>query len=300
MKRVQIIILVLLGWVLSACTPQQPSLQSSGEGINAMPALWVATNHESTVYLFGSVHILPPKVKWYGPRIERSFNAADELVLETLPSQENKEQYRTFSRKHGFLPKGKMISAYLNASEYAMYLEIVNAIKLNPYIAGRMKPWLFTLTVDSAFKKEMSRYGVDRLMYNASLKAGKKVTGLEMPSESLAYFASIPLNQDIRKLKEILNRKKVSSKGYITRAQMIMSWAMGDTERTARLFAQNTSSKMYRGIITKRNNSWYPKIRQYLHKPQTTMVVVGQAHLIGRGNIIDMLRRSGYRVQRVQ
>lgn len=299
MNRVKFIVLVVVAWVLTACSPQ-PSLENSGKGLNAMPALWVAKNGQSTVYLFGSVHILPHQIKWYGPSLQRSFNTSDELVLESLPTKTNKERYRAFSMKHGFLPKGKVMSEYLNDSEYAIYLEIANAVKLNPYVAGRMKPWLFTLTVDAALKKELSRYGVDRLMYHESLQRGKKVSGLETPSEALAYFASIPLNKDIRKLKEILNRKKVDRKAYTTRAQMLMSWAMGDTERTARIFSQNTSMKMYRGMIIKRNNRWFPKIKSYLHKPQTTMIVVGQAHLIGRGNIIDMLRRSGYRVQRVQ
>ena len=81
---------------------------------------------------------------------------------------------------------------------------------------------------------------------------------------------------------------------------LFISWMQGDTKSTARIVAQSMTPHEYHTLIIKRNNKWYPKIKHALRSGKTTMVVVGLAHFVGEGNIIDKLKRSGYKVKRVQ
>ena len=301
MKLHTIIFITLVGFFLSACS--EPDLESSASGLNSRPALWVVTHEQSKVYLFGSMHALPPMVKWYGPELRRSFETSDELVFETLDNKENRERYLTYSKKLGLLPEGKVISDYLTAPEYKRYMEIVKLTELDRYYANRMKPWLFMLSINSIANKKMSPYGVDTIFQKEAIKRGKRVASLESVYSGLSALSSVPLEKDIKNLKEILNKKMTkeeSKEAFFKRAEMLISWATGDTDRTKRILANETPSYMYNKLIVQRNNQWYPKIKSYLSKNQTTMIIVGQAHLIGKENILSKLKRSGYKVRRIQ
>ena len=46
------------------------------------PALWKVADKDTTIYLFGTVHALPADKNWFDGRIERAFDASDELVTE--------------------------------------------------------------------------------------------------------------------------------------------------------------------------------------------------------------------------
>ncbi|UFH59429.1 TraB/GumN family protein [Sulfurovum mangrovi] len=301
MKLKNIILVTMVGFFLSACT--EPSLESSSYGLNSQPALWVASSKQSRVYLFGSIHVLPKEVKWYGPKLRESFEASEELVFETLSSEENKNKFIAYGKKHGLLPDGKVISDYLTDSEYQRYTEIVELTKMDKYFANRMKPWLFYLSLNAVATKELRRYGVDGIFEKAARKRGKRVASLESVQSALSALSSTPLSKDIKNLKKMLNKpnsEEKRKKEILKKVEMVVSWTTGDTERTERLLAQETPSTMYNNVIIKRNNQWYSKIKQYLKKEQTTMIIVGQAHLLGRGNLIQKLKRDGYKVERVQ
>ena len=46
------------------------------------PAMWVIRDEDSTIYLFGTVHVMKADTPWRTPRIAAALASADELVLE--------------------------------------------------------------------------------------------------------------------------------------------------------------------------------------------------------------------------
>ena len=51
----------------------------------AEPGLWVVKDKDSTIYLFGTVHMLKPDTVWHSPKIDKALGSAKELWLE-LPT----------------------------------------------------------------------------------------------------------------------------------------------------------------------------------------------------------------------
>jgi len=294
-KKLQILVLSLF---LAACS--QLRLQSSGVGINSFPALWKVVAGNSTMYLFGSIHSLPPKVKWYSLKIKQAFYRADELVLENVPGSTNQQTFSVIERKFGYLPRGKIIGNYLTKHEYAKFKRIVRGLGLDEYKASRMQPWFFSMVVNSLFGKKKINYGVDQLLYDAARRKGMKVSGLETSYQQIKSLAAEPLSIQIKNLKQTLNARATGSRRIRKDGDLLASWMSGNTAKTAKIVSDSTSNLMYDSLIVKRNSLWYPKIKAYLSKRQTTMVVVGQAHLIGRSSIISKLKNSGYKVHRLQ
>ncbi len=141
--------------------------------------------------------------------------------------------------------------------------------------------------------------GVDNLFEQTALRREMKVSALETPREAMMTLAEYPLEVQVKQLSESLNMTaEDAEKGDFS--GLLVSWAMGDVDRNARLIAASMSPLTYRNVVVERNRKWLPRLEGYLSKPQQTMVVVGNAHLVGKGNLIDMLRHRGHSVSRIQ
>ncbi|NBU29533.1 MAG: TraB/GumN family protein, partial [Caulobacteraceae bacterium] len=54
----------------------------------AEPAIWVIKDPDSTIYLFGTVHVLKRETQWRTPRLEAALASADEVWLELSDSDD--------------------------------------------------------------------------------------------------------------------------------------------------------------------------------------------------------------------
>ena len=55
--------------------------------IEARPAMWRVSDGDTTIYLLGSIHLLPAGINWRTPLIERAIATSDTLVLESSPDE---------------------------------------------------------------------------------------------------------------------------------------------------------------------------------------------------------------------
>jgi uncharacterized protein YbaP (TraB family) len=53
---------------------------------------------------------------------------------------------------------------------------------------------------------------------------------------------------------------------------------------------------LYQQLLVQRNNNWMPEIIRYLQTPETEMILVGAAHLLGADGLINQLRQAGYKI----
>lgn len=51
---------------------------------DADPALWVVRDADTTVYLFGTIHVLKPGLSWFDEAVRAAFDKADEVKLEIV------------------------------------------------------------------------------------------------------------------------------------------------------------------------------------------------------------------------
>ena len=55
----------------------------------ARPALWEVSDPDTTIYLFGTIHLLPQEVQWRTAKFDQAVSSAQELVVETLIDEKN-------------------------------------------------------------------------------------------------------------------------------------------------------------------------------------------------------------------
>ena len=58
----------------------------------ARPSLWKVSDSDTTIYLFGTIHVLPKGIDWFGGKIEQAFDSSQELVTEIVESEPGQMQ----------------------------------------------------------------------------------------------------------------------------------------------------------------------------------------------------------------
>src|SRR5215212_8625683 len=58
-------------------------------GATGRPALWRVADRDTTVYLFGTIHLLPKNYAWRTPRFDRALAKSQTLVVETIVDNKN-------------------------------------------------------------------------------------------------------------------------------------------------------------------------------------------------------------------
>src|SRR5438270_13647452 len=55
----------------------------------ARPALWEVSDPDTTIYLFGTIHLLPSDLKWRTAKLDEAMANSQELVVETIIDDKN-------------------------------------------------------------------------------------------------------------------------------------------------------------------------------------------------------------------
>ena len=83
---------------------------------------------------------------------------------------------------------------------------------------------------------------------------------------------------------------------------MLKAWSHGDVEGIAKTFDRDLSSSpaLQQSLIHQRNANWSRWIEQRMAEPGAIMIAVGAGHLAGKDSVLQMLRKRGYKVKRLQ
>src|SRR3954467_2865032 len=55
----------------------------------ARPALWAVSDADTTIYLFGTIHLLPDKYQWRTAKFDQALEGSQQLVVETIVDSKN-------------------------------------------------------------------------------------------------------------------------------------------------------------------------------------------------------------------
>src|SRR5690606_29882119 len=112
------------------------------------PALWVVRDADSTLYLFGTMHLLRPTTGWGSARIDRAFASASRLIME-VDSPEDQSALLPLIRRHGLSPD-RPLSGLLTPAELATLDAAARTMGGSAADMEPMRPWLAGVTIQSA------------------------------------------------------------------------------------------------------------------------------------------------------
>ena len=259
--------------------------------VHAQPALWVVKDKDTTIYLFGTIHLLKPGISWFeGPR-KKAFASAQELVLEIADDADAATQVRIAQR--GINADGATLSSKLPADARANLARMLADYKVPVALVDRMKPWLAAVTLTALPLGKLgydASNGVEVQLRKAAREQGKTVTGLETADEQIGFFDALAEPAQIAMLVDTINEQATVEQSL---GKMISAWIAGDPVLLAEEMNKSMEGddELRQHLLVDRNNRWADWIKARLARPGTVFLAVGAGHLAGKGSVQEALRK---------
>lgn len=264
------------------------------------PALWVVRDEDSTLYLFGTVHVLRPSTLWRWTAVEEAFDSADRVVLE-ISNPDDQAAMMPLIQQHGLSPE-RPLSELLTAEERTRLDAAAQAMGASGAALDPMRPWLAALTLSVAPLVKAGydpQSGVELVLKARAAEAGKEVGGFETIDEQIRILAGFPEAAQLDFLRSTLE----DFEGATTELDsLVEAWASGDVRAIDRIGVQpmrQDNRTIYDALLVRRNANWADQIETMLEGSGTVFIAVGAAHLAGGDSVQSILDRRGVEVDRI-
>lgn len=274
-----------LGLVACAAADLSPVQPAPSQALSG-PALWKVSDPDTVIYLFGTVHALPPDIEWFSGPVERAFHASEELVTEIEISDPAVVQQAIMSRS--LLPEGQNLRRLMTEQDRIQFEEALISAGLPVDSFDRLKPWFAAMTL-SLMTLPQSGYatenGVEAVLNDNAVQ--KEKVALETVEEQIELFDGLPKDAQLVFLDRTIESMPDLPEGL---ARIVAEWIEGDADELARLLNAELADPVLRErLLTRRNANWARWIDARLAEPGTVFVAVGAGHLAGHGSVQDYL-----------
>jgi hypothetical protein len=298
--RLPLLLAACASWALACATPA-PRPADTG-----LLFLWEIARPDGrggVAHLLGSVHLSEREMD-FDPAVDRALDAADTLVLEIDPSDLDRESLAFLSVEWGHFRDGRTLDAVVGPATWQAIEARAAEAGLPAESFRPMEPWLALLTLQTlALQREGYELekGVETKLTADAAQVGKPTQGLELPEDQLGVFDGLPLELQVRQLREFLDGGDENDSDL---SVLLDAWRSGDEARLEReLFAElerdPSLAPFYEVFYFDRNDRMARGIAQRVDAGGRWFVAVGAGHVVGARGIPSLLARHGYLVRRV-
>ncbi|MHA6317518.1 TraB/GumN family protein [Altererythrobacter sp. CAU 1778] len=296
-----------LGIVLSAPAvaqeqklPQpQPVEAVEADTLELGPALWKVADEDTTIYLFGTVHVLPEsRSGWMNGPIAKALEESETLVTEVDTTQATAMAPTMIAA--ATLAEGQNLREMLSESDREAYEGVVTDLGLPVATFDKFEPWFAAMNlsmltlVKGGYNPEL---GAEAVLSGAAGEA--KTRGeLETIQYQIDLFDGLELDDQIAYLNQVVDAVPMTGDMI---DQMVTEWLEGDADALAEMMNASMDNPMlYERLLVQRNANWARWIDDRMDQPGTVFVAVGAGHLAGEGSVQDKLGELGIEVTRLQ
>ena len=260
------------------------------------PALWVVRDADSTLYLFGTMHLLRPTTGWGTERVDRAFASASRLIVE-VDGAKDPAVLAPIIREHGLSPE-RPLSSLLTDEEVAALDAAAGAMGSSAADMDAMRPWLAGVSVQSASIIRAGyavESGVEPVLTARARTAGMAVSGFETPDEQIRMLSGFPEEGQLAFLRRALSSFDKAQTDVDT---LVEAWAAGDIEtvRAVAVDPLGATPLLYNALLVRRNTNWANQIETLLEGSGVAFIAVGVMHLAGDDSVQEILRTRGVEV----
>ncbi len=313
----------LLAALVAACAAA-PQRDAPG------PALWdVGAVDGGRLWLFGTIHRLAdsdlwrasfiervyvstrtdrniPPLPWVTPAVHKALATSRAIVIETTYVENGTWVGEALGTLYG---NQRPLRELLPAERYAQLAAAGRAYGISERHLERAGPLgaLFLFTFIATTPEAESRIGVEYWLENYARRRNLKLEGLETIDERFTALSSTMAGHEVQQQCEILLRYVEDALSDPAREddafrRLLALWQTGDIatlDQDMRRFAE-AHPEIHQALIVARNWLWIDRLAALIASGRREFVAVGVGHLVGPGNLIELLAERGFTVRRVQ
>jgi hypothetical protein len=290
--------LAALGAIAStACAPAP-----AAEPRSASPAMWKVADADTTIYLFGTIHLLPKDTKWRSPAFDQAAAGADTLVVETIIDDNNPAA--TFGElfKLALADNLPPLAERVEPAKRAALAAAMAKSGIPSQAFDRLETWAAAFLLLGVQFQSLGldpASGVESVLKKQFQAGGKPIGELETNAEQLGYFDKLSEDAQRKFLVDVLEDPASMKQQF---SFMLDAWTRGDVKGIAKSFNADLGDapELNDALLIRRNANWARWVKGRLDQPGTVLIAVGAGHLAGDQSVVSLLEKQGVKVSRIQ
>ncbi len=271
---------------------------------DADPAMWVVRDEDTTIYLFGTFHLLDGKADWFNDEIRVAFDQAQELVTEIDMrggTQQMAIDMQPLIMQYAIDPQRRKLSDVLTPEQNRILNEALASMGAPPGAFDMFEPWFASMTLSAVVAQRLGMtgdHGAETVLLRAAEGRNMTLGAVETLESQIRIFDGMPREAQIAQLKESIdNLDKMGS----VLARMLEVWNSGDAEGMERIMNEGMreNSALRRALLENRNRAWAEWIDERMDRPGVVFMAVGAGHLVGPDSVQVFLRQRNIASERV-
>ena len=252
----------------------------------------------ATLYLLGSVHLLPQDASALPPQVDTAFEHAKTVSLET--SFDSMQMKAAELMMRGRFSNGATLRSTLSPKALPKVDSLLQSYGLTLDQVNGFKPWFVSMLLSQVAMQRMgfqAQYGVDMQLNARAKAAGKPVLGLESPEFQIGMFDGLSEADQEQMLVDGTSPSQAAKELATIRD----AWAVGNVAVLDSLLNRRLDSApgLRNALLTSRNRNWIPKLEQIITGKDDALVVVGAGHLVGKDGVLELLKAKGYTIEQM-
>lgn len=262
-------------------------------------------------YLLGTMHVTDPRVLTMPKGAREAAAAADVVVIESDEILDEKKAAASLLMhpELTMFTDGKSVKDHLDAEDMQKLEAGLKERGLALGAVARMKPWILASFV-ALPACEMSRKAagasfLDKQIAEDAVKGGKPVAGLESLVEQLEAMADLPVDFHFKALIETIALGDKMEDVIETMTELYLAGDIGMTMPMLKAVAptedgedESAYAAFETRIVRDRNLVMAEGSKPHLEKGNA-FIAVGALHLPGEEGLIELIRKQGYTVTRI-
>jgi len=283
--------------------PEKKTVEHVDHGFAKEPALWMVKDEDTTVYLFGTIHLLKPEMKWENERFNTAFSASDAIYQEAdVTSDEALQDMMKILPSLAMYSDGRKLSDVLDDEEEREVQEAADIVGVPMAGLEGMQPWFAGLNLmqvqimKQGYKPDS---GVEMVISAKAKESGKEVRYFETASQQLKFLGGLPEDSQV----EFLVQGAIAIEDDPEMLdRLVADWAEGDVASIGDIMSGVDDwgdQTVYDTLLVNRNKDWAVQITDLMDdEAGTFFVAVGAGHLAGEDSLVALLRANGETVTR--
>jgi uncharacterized protein len=262
--------------------------------------LWQVKGAHNSVYLLGSIHVLPASAYPLHPALQMAFNRSQRVVFEVDLNTVSEQSLLREFEEVGVYPPGDSLEHHVSLQTIKLVKQVLAMLGISYQKAKRFKPALLGELITSRYT-ELAGFredlGVDRYFFYQAKDSHKPVLGLETVRDQARVLTSDDSTGEARLVEAIASLP--AAKEVLD--ELVDAWKAGRINTLDRLLNQDEWSdpKSFESMFLQRNQKWLPQIERFLRGDGNYLVIVGSGHLVGDHGLVRALEERGYQVKQL-
>lgn len=286
---------------------------STRQDYDPAPAMWRLADEDTTIYMLGTVHLLPEGFRWRSAQVDEVLEEVDALVLESSDPDADASMAFMADKFANMLATRRPTSAQLSPAARTRWRRLVS-MSGQDFDAIDQMPLMVALMgfgLEGIQEGESEReHGVETVLEREFGDSGRPILSIEDTGRVMMSIYRISDSLVLPDLEQQLlawdgrdpalffgTAGEKGARDY----SLEHAWARGEVQDSISFGIEqpDLARAFNNALLTSRNRRWAAWLDERLDSPGKILVAVGAGHFEGPDSVLVMLRERGMEAERI-